>query len=137
MSVKAEAGDRLRRIESRQNAIVKELRKAFAHGQPTEQGFVAIEGLRIIEEAIRSGLRFQAMFFSSSGQAHAARLEPQVSSHTEMLLLPDEVFASAVSTEAQQGVAALVKLKPAKLEDLIEQVGPEFLVVAVAGIQDP
>ena len=39
---------RLRRVESRQNALVKELRKAFSQGQPTEQGFVAIEGLRII-----------------------------------------------------------------------------------------
>ncbi len=135
MSVQDEI--RLRRVESRQNALVKDLRKAFAHGQPTEQGFIAIEGLRIIEEAIRSGLRFQALFFSESGRAHAQRLQPQVSSHTEMLLLPDDIFANAVSTETPQGVAALVKLKPAKLEDLLDSTGGVPMMVAVAGIQDP
>src|SRR5215472_10442204 len=127
---------RLRRVDSPQNVLVKELRQAFAKGQPTEQGFIAIEGLRIIEEAIRSGLRFQAMFFSESGRNHAARLLPQISSHTEMLLLPDRVFLSAVDTETPQGVAALVKLKPAKIEDLLEQI-PDLLLLAVSGVQDP
>jgi TrmH family RNA methyltransferase len=47
------------------------------------------------------------------------------------------VFTSAVSTETPQGVAALVKLKSAKLEDLLEQVGQDFLVAGVGGIQDP
>lgn len=128
---------RLRPVESRQNALVKELRQAFTRGQPTEQGVIAIEGLRIIEEAIRSGLRFQAMFFSESGRNHAARLLPQISSHAEVLLLPDRVFLSAVSTETPQGVAALVKLKPAKIEDLLEQISADLLLLAVSGIQDP
>ena len=133
----AEAETRLRPVSSRQNALVKDLRKAFTQGQPTEQGCIAIEGLRIIEEAIRSGLRFQAIFLSESTRGQSTRLLPQISSHTEILLLPDEVFRSAVDTETPQGVAALVKLKPAKLEDLIEQVSDDLLLVAVAGIQDP
>lgn len=137
MAVPNEVESRLRRVESRQNALVKDLRKAFSHGQPTEQGLIAIEGLRIIEEAIRSGLRFQTMFFSESGRAHAARLQPQVSSHTEMLLLPDEVFSSAVSTETPQGVAALVKPKPAKLDELIQVVNDDLLLAGVGGVQDP
>jgi len=137
MAVPNEVDIRLRRVESRQNALVKDLRKAFSHGQPTEQGFIAIEGLRILEEAIRSGLRFQALFFSESARAQAARLQPQVSSHTEMLLLPDNVFSSAVSTETPQGVAALVKPKPAKLDDLLEAVSDDFLLAGVGGIQDP
>jgi len=133
----SEAETRLRPVSSRQNALVKDLRKAFTQGQPTEQGCIAIEGLRIIEEAIRSGLRFQAIFLSESTRAQSTRLLPQISSHTEILLLPDDVFRSAVDTETPQGVAALVKLKPAKLEDLIEQVSDDLLLVAVAGIQDP
>jgi len=137
MDVQHEIDSRLRRVSSRQNALVKDLRRSFSQGEPTDQGAVAIEGLRIIEEAIRSGLRFEAVFFSESGGAHAARLLPQISSHTEALLLPDDVFSSAVSTETPQGVAALVKLKPAKLDDLLDQVSPDFLVVAAGGIQDP
>jgi RNA methyltransferase, TrmH family len=142
MAVSNEAEVRLRAVASRQNGLVKDLRRAFTQGEPTEQGFIAIEGVRIIEEAIRSGLRFQAVFFSESGRTHAARLLPQVSSHTEALLLPDDVFSSAVSTETPQGVAALVKLKPAKLEDLIETVSNDLLsndllLVGLSGIQDP
>ena len=137
MAVQHEIDSRLRRVGSRQNALVKDLRRSFSQAEATDQGAVAIEGLRIIEEAIRSGLRFEAIFFSESGSAHAARLLPQISSHTEALLLPDDVFSSAVSTETPQGVAALVKLKPAKLEDLLDQVSPDFLLVAAGGIQDP
>src|SRR5262249_20663417 len=68
---------------------------------------------------------------------HAARLQPQVSSHTEMLLLPDDVFTSAVSTETPQGVAALVKPRPARLDELLQTVGDDFLLAGVGGIQDP
>jgi TrmH family RNA methyltransferase len=137
MTIHDEVESRLRPVSSRQNALVKELRKAFAQGEPTTTGALAIEGLRIIEEAIRSGLRFEAIFFSQHGRSHAARLLPQISSHCEALLLPEDVFMSAISTETPQGVAALVKLKPAKFEDLLEQITSELLLVAVAGIQDP
>lgn len=132
-----QADTRLRRVTSRQNALVKDLRKAFSQSEPTESGHIAIEGLRIIEEAIRSGLRFQAIFFSDAGSPHAARLLPQIGSHVEVLQLPDDVFTSAVSTESPQGVAALVKLRPHKLEDLLEQSSANALLVGVAGIQDP
>lgn len=123
-------------MSSRQNALVKDLRRAFVEGEPTSDGGVAIEGVRIIEEALRSGLRFQAVFFSENGRKHAARLLPQISSQTEALLLPDSVFSGAVSTDTPQGVAALVKLKTFKLEDLLDPGGVP-LIIAVAGIQDP
>ncbi|MGE5322923.1 MAG: TrmH family RNA methyltransferase [Actinomycetota bacterium] len=137
MTVSSESESRLRPVTSRQNSLVKELRRAFTHGEPTSSGSLAVEGVRIIEEAVRSGLRFQAIIFSESGRGHATRLLPQISAHTEALLLPDEVFASAVSTETPQGVAALVKLKPARLEDVMEQVAGDLLLVGVAGLQDP
>src|SRR5438270_5862129 len=136
MNVPKEIESRLRRVSSRQNALVKDLRKALSQGEPTAEGFLAIEGVRIIEEAIRSGLRFQAVFSSESGSAHAVRLLPQIGSQVEILLLPDEVFQSAVSTESPQGVSALVKLRPHKFEDLMEA-GADSLLLGVAGIQDP
>lgn len=137
MTVQSEAESRLRRVNSRQNAAVKDLRKAFTQAEPTAEGYIAVEGVRIIEEAIRSGLRFQAVFFSEAGRGHAARLLPQIAGQVETLLLPDDVFSSAVNTESPQGVAALVKLRPAKFADVIEHVSPELLLVGVAGIQDP
>lgn len=126
---------RLRRIDSRQNARVKELRRAFAESSPNEQSEVAIEGMHLVEEAIRSGLRLGTVFFSESARERIHKLLPQLSSHTEALLLPESVFASAVPTETPQGIAALVRVKPATLASILES-QPALLVVA-AGLQDP
>jgi RNA methyltransferase, TrmH family len=127
---------RLRRIEGRHNALVKELRKAFARGEPTSDGYCAIEGTRILEEAIRSGLRFRAVFFSQSAENKAERLLPQIGAHVETLLLPDKLFATAVPSESPQGVAALVRWKEFSLDDVLAkaQSGP---LLAIAGVQDP
>jgi len=127
---------RLRRIEGRHNPLVKVLRQAFGHAERSEDGDCAIEGLHVVEEAIRSGLRFRAVFFRESAQALTARLMPQIGAHVETLLLPDKIFDGAVPSDTPQGVAALVKLKEFSLDDVLErlQVGP---VIAVAGLQDP
>lgn len=130
------AQSRLRRIEGRHNALLKELRQAFARAERTNDGDCAIEGVRIVEEAIRSGLRFQAVFFRESAQNLAERLLPQIGAHVEILLLPDKLFDGAVPSETPQGVAALVRLKEFSLDDVLErvQVGP---IVVVGGLQDP
>jgi TrmH family RNA methyltransferase len=130
------AARRLRRIEGRHNALVKQVRQAFTRAELTEQGDCAIEGVHIMEEAIRSGLRLRAVLFRESSQSIAERLLPQVGAHVETLLLPDKLFDSAVASESPQGVAALVRLKEYSLADLLErlQLGP---VVFLAGLQDP
>ena len=127
---------RLRRIEGRHNALVKELRKAFARGEPTSDGYCAIEGTRILEEAIRSGLRFRAVFFSQSAENKAERLLPQIGAHVETLLLPDKLFATAVPSETPQGVAALVRWKEFSLDDVLAK-APSGPLLAIAGVQDP
>jgi TrmH family RNA methyltransferase len=135
-AVKTTDQSRLRRIEGRHNALVKELRRAFARSELTPDGYCAIEGLRILEEAIRSGLRFRAVFFSSSAEAKAQRLLPQIGAHVETVLLPDKLFASAVPSETPQGVAALARWREYSLDDVLakSQAGP---LLAIAGVQDP
>lgn len=127
--------DALRRVDSRQNARVKELRRAFIEAAPNQQGEVAVEGMHLVEEAIRSGLRLGTVFFSDSARERAHRLLPQLSSQVEALLLPDSVFASAVPTETPQGVAALVRVKPFTLDSILAT-QPALLVIT-AGLQDP
>ena len=127
---------RLRRIEGRHNPLVKQLRQAFARAELTDKGECAIEGRRILEEAIRSGLRFSAVFFRESAEDRAERLLPQIGAQVETLLLPGKLFDSLVPSEAPQGVAALVRLKEFSLDDMVERVhvGP---IVVLAGLQDP
>src|SRR4029077_20017176 len=127
---------RLRRVEGRHNALVKALRQAFAHSERTDDGDCAIEGLRIMEEAIRSGLRFKAVFFKESAQNLAERLLPQIGANVDTLLLPDKLFDDSVPTETPQGVAALVRLKEFSLADVLErlEVGP---IIVPAWLQGP
>jgi len=127
---------RLRRIEGRHNALVKELRQAFAYAERTGSAECAIEGIRIVEEAIRSGLKFRAVFFRESAENVAEKLLPQIGSHVETLLVPDNIFDGAVPSETPQGIAALVRLREFSLDDILErlQVGP---VMVIVGLQDP
>ena len=127
---------RLRRIEGRHNHLLKQLRQAFSRAERTEDGHCAIEGVRIIEEAIRSGLRFRSIFFRESAQNLAERLLPQIGAQVETLLLPDRLFDGTVPSETPQGVAALVRWKTFSLDDILErlQVGP---ILVVVGLQDP
>jgi len=126
---------RLRQVASRQNPLVKDLRRAFARSETTPDGSCAIESVRLVEEAIRSGLRFRAVFFRQSSLAVADRLLPQIAAQVETVLLPNEIFDSAVATETPQGVAALAKVKSFTLDDLLRPYQP--LVVVLSGIQDP
>jgi RNA methyltransferase, TrmH family len=127
---------RLRRIEGRHNALVKELRQAFSRGEHTADGHYAIEGFRILEEAIRSGVRFRAVLFSESAAGRAEKLLSQLGAQVETLLLPDKLFESAVPTDAPQGVAALARWNAFSVEDVLarSQAGP---LLAIAGVQDP
>ncbi len=126
--------DRIRRVTSKQNSLVKDLRRAF-HQAELVEGHAAIEGVRVIEEAIRSGLRFKAVFFSESAEARVDRLLPQLSNHVETIALPDDVFSSAVATESPQGVAALVRWPEFNLDSVLRKSKP--LILGAMGIQDP
>ena len=126
---------RLRPIQSPQNSLLKELRRAFRAGECTEDGYCAIESVRTIEEAIRSGLRFRAVIFSESARPRAERLLPQLSAHVETVVVPDDIFSGAVATETPQGVAAFVRVPQHTAKDLFAQERP--LLVVAAGVQDP
>lgn len=127
---------RLRRIEGRHNPLVKELRAAFSRGELISDGYCAIEGFRILEEALRSGLRFRAVFFSESATPRADRLLSQLGAQVETLLLPDKLFSSAVPSDAPQGVAALARWKEFALEDVLAK-SPAGPILVIAGVQDP
>lgn len=132
----ADGQSRLRPIAGRHNALLKQLRRAFAAGDLTPDGDCAIEGIRMIEEAVRSRLKFRAIFFRTSASNIAGRLLPQIAANVETMLLPDKLFDSAAPSETPQGVAALVRCKQFSLEDVLRRAsaGP---LLAIAGVQDP
>jgi len=127
---------RLRPVAGRHNARLKELRLAFRRAELTPRGECAIEGVKLLEEALRHGQHLEAVFFSESARPLAEKFLPQISERTETLVLPTALFNSIVPSDAPQGVAALLKLKTSSPAQLLER-GHDGPFVVAAGLQDP
>jgi RNA methyltransferase, TrmH family len=119
----------VRRIASRHNPRVKELRAALAHSGRTPAGLIAVEGEHLIAEAVRSHLHFASIFLR---EGYTQRTDlPEDAEH---LLLSPDIFASAAGTEQPQGIAALVHPPAFSPASLFRGVA---LVLVLAGLQDP
>jgi len=129
-------------ITSRDNRWLKAFRIALRGGLPTETGAVGVEGVRLTEEALRSGCRIDAVLFSESGERHRERLAPYIARPEiafPVLHTTDRLFEGLADTEHPQGVAALVVPRASSFDDLVRT--PEGacspLLVVLAGVQDP
>lgn len=115
---------------------------ALRGGIPTESGFVGVEGVRMVEEALRSGCRIDAVLFSESGERYRERLAP-FTNRSEIafpvLQTTDRLFEGLADTEHPQGVAALVEPRVTTFDDLLRvpEKACSLLLVVLAGVQDP
>ncbi len=152
---------RTRIVQSPSNRWVKALRAALAHAPAllpleravsTEAELLAVEGFHLVVEALRSGMVPAAVFLRQGDERQAlktletmlARYESGVDvsrgpaaffSTCEFLVLPPELFASVVQTEAPQPIAALLPVPTGALHLSLDRPSPLLLVLA--GIQDP
>jgi RNA methyltransferase, TrmH family len=153
-------------LSSRDNRWLKEFRVALRGGVATAEGAVGMEGMRLVEEALGSGCRVEAVLFSESGERHRERLAPWIAREEmgfPVLRTTDRLFESIADTEHPQGVAALVVPRKFALEEVLEcggkttqdppskteggaptqsAVGAQEtreapLIVVLAGVQDP
>src|SRR6202047_3211078 len=128
-------------LTSRDNRWLKQFRMALRGGIPTESGFVGVEGVRLVEEALRSGCRIDAVLFSESGARYRERLAPFIGRPEiafPVLQTTDRLFEGLADNEHSQGVAALVEPRVTTFDDLIRV--PEGvcspLLGVLAGVQD-
>ena len=121
-------------VQSRQNARVKELRAGFRSASRTEHGHIAIEGEHLLLEAIAAGLTIPAVFIRQGSESLLDHL--QLPDTAEIIALPPDIFASAVSTESPQGIAALVDPPAFTLDHILNARGTPLILIA-AGLQDP
>ncbi len=122
----------IRAVTSRQNSRVKALRAAFErHGR--NDGLIGIEGEHLLLEALRSNLTLETVFVVAGNEHWFEDL--QLPAGVEVLSLPVDIFASAVTTETPQPIAALVHTPAFQLQELVTTTSP--LIVISAGLQDP
>jgi TrmH family RNA methyltransferase len=122
----------IRIVQSKQNARVKELRAALLRPARGTATLVGLEGVNLVSEALRSGLRIVTAFVATGHEAllHSLNLPSSV----EILSVPAEILASAVTTESPQPLAALAE-PPAW--DWLSILTPQPLIAVLAAIQDP
>jgi RNA methyltransferase, TrmH family len=128
----------VRTVESKQNARLKDLRRALATPGRGRDGslLVAIEGPILIAEALRANLRIDSVFVAQGAEKLLAPLP--LPPDTEILLFPRSVLLSALTTENPQPIAALVEPVRWSWKQAIAlpPSQPQFLLV-LAGLQDP
>jgi RNA methyltransferase, TrmH family len=120
-------------ITSRENQWLKTFRAALRSSRP-EDGRIALEGVHLVTEAIRSGLKIEALLASASGERYLATLQAEVERSTVILRTSDKLFASVAATKTPQGIAALARAPESKLEDLLRG---DPLVIMLIAAQNP
>ncbi len=121
-------------ITSRDNRWLKRFRACLAGGNAGAGGIAGVEGVRLVEAALGSGLPVEALLVSESGERHLARLATSIAPEMRILRTTDRLFAGIADTQTPQGVAAIVRPKVATVEDVFRGVA---LVVVLVGVQDP
>ena len=120
-------------LTSPRNPLLKEVRRAVSRGSLTDQGLCVAEGFHLLEEALRSDCEVATVFAAESVRI---TVETRVKGlkQTRVVELPDDLFQTLATTEASQGVIALVRPPAWTLEQLF---AGQALLIVLDGVQDP
>lgn len=142
-------------ITSRDNKWLKSFRAALQGAGPKESDPVGIEGRKLLEDAIASGLEARALLVSESGERELSRVLDVASKsdagipRSRIFRTTDKLFAGVSGTEAPQGVAALFNQPVWDLEHTLGGPARRYgayvaaleskspLIVVMTVIQDP
>jgi TrmH family RNA methyltransferase len=138
-------------ITSRENKWLKIFRAALRGTGPSEGEPIGVEGPKLVEDALRSGLEAEALLVSESGEADLERILRAASEsdagipRSRVMRTTDKLFASVAGTETPQGVAALFRQRAWEFDDVLRGAaaadgalrGDAALVVVMAAVQDP
>jgi TrmH family RNA methyltransferase len=138
-------------ITSRDNKWLKTFRAALRGTGPAENDPIAVEGRKLVEDSLRSGLEAVALLVSESGERELEYVLRAASEsitgipRARVLRTTDKLFESVAGTETPQGVAALFRQPAWQFEDVLRGaasadgafLGRAPLLVAMAGVQDP
>ncbi len=138
-------------ITSRENKWLKIFRAGLRGTGPTGDEALAVEGRKLVEDSLRSGLEAVALLVSESGERELEHILRAASEsvagipRARVLRTTDKLFESVAGTEAPQGVAALFRQPVWQFEDVLRgatsadgafHAGAPLLVV-LAAVQDP
>jgi RNA methyltransferase, TrmH family len=123
---------RVYELSSSRNPLVQEIRRAAADGRSTDAGLLVAEGPHLVEELLRSSWELHTLVVTPETlPAWESRARD---ADLQTIVLPSKTFSTISSTEATQGVLALVRPSRWDWKDLKSK---RALIVALDGLQDP
>ena len=111
------------------NPKLIELRKALQRTDTTLEGLLPIEGPKLLQEAVRSGIEVMDVF-----KRRGVELS-EVPSNANVYELDALTFKTIQSTESSQGVVALVRPRSFSLRSILSVPNPRIIVLG--RLQDP
>ena len=140
-------------ITSRDNKWLKRFRAALKGKGPEADAeeVIGVEGPKLIEDAVRSGLAVEGLLVCDAGEKQLERIlsvgreSESGIPRSRVLRTTDKLFAGVAGTETPQGVAALLRPPEWDFQDVLRgkasadgaYLGEAPLVVVIAGVQDP
>jgi TrmH family RNA methyltransferase len=126
------------RISSFTNDRIKYLRSLYRTKYIRQESKFVLEGVRIVEEAIKEDVNIEQVFYSDylmrnqRGEELLANLRE---TGAEILEVDDEIIQKVADTESPQGILAIVEQVDYNLTDILT--GDNKLILIVDQVQDP
>lgn len=120
-------------ITSARNPLLKEIRRAVSKGALTSGGLCVAESFHLLNEALRSGCAVPHVIVAESATEGVEHRDLELK-ESAVHLLADALFREISTTDASQGIVALVRPPAWDMRQLFRD---PALIVILDGVQDP
>lgn len=120
-------------IESKDNSLIKDIKKLNKKRYRAEHGQFLIEGFRFVEEALKSTFKVPYIFISETSldKYRSFGIEKLIQHDTKVNCIKASLLKELCNTENPQGILAVVNNKKVEIEN------KEGFYVLVDKVQDP
>lgn len=128
----------MRTISSRQNPIVRTFREVAAES-PSDGSRLLLDGVHLVEEARRAGIRLDQVAVSAERATNGSELarlaDALVRDGVDVLSVTSPVMNAISPVRTPSGIVALASRTPVSLRDICSQ--RSAFVLAILDVQDP
>lgn len=117
-------------IESKNNNLFKEIKKLKEKKHRVKNNKYIIEGLRFVDEALKSGVSIDSIIFTENFKEKNEEFFSNIPENIRLIQMNEALLKQLCSTENPQGVLGVVNMQNKELK------GGE-LVILVDKVQDP
>jgi TrmH family RNA methyltransferase len=120
-------------IQSKENSLVKDVRKLKEKRHRTQSNKFLIEGFRFVREGLESDFQVPLVFISENAKERweSFNIEDKLQKDTKVYSVTEQILKSLSNTDTPQGIVAVVNNKSINVEN------KQGFYVLVDKVQDP